>query len=85
MEGEWKVVGIQGKAKKKLSNINANNLSKLGVTSNAKSKPKKKCKNKNKKKKLTVKPEKETTVKKKVGTFAKLTNFIKSLRNTTKS
>ena len=68
-----------------MSNIDANNPSKLGVTSNAKSKSKKKRKNKKKKKKLTVKPEKETTVKKEVGTFKKVTNFIKSLSNTTKN
>ena len=73
------------KTRKKLSTIDANNPSKLGVTKNAKSKPKKKRRNKKKKKKLTVKTEKETTVKKEVGTFKKLTNFIKSLGNTTKS
>ena len=57
IEGGWQVVGIQGKAWKKLSNINANNPSKLGVTSNAKLKPKKKRRNKKKKKKLTAKSE----------------------------
>ena len=41
IEGEWKLVGNQGKAQKKLSNINAINPSKLGVTSNAILKPKK--------------------------------------------
>ena len=85
IEGEWHVVGFQGKAQKESSNIDANNPSKLGVMSNAKLKPKKKRKNKKKKKKLTVKPEKETTVKKEVRTFKKVTNFIKSLSNTTKS
>ena len=41
IEGEWHVVGFQGKGWKKLNNIDASNPSKLGVTSNAKSKPKK--------------------------------------------
>ena len=59
IEGELTVVGIQGKSRMKLSTINANNLTKLGVTSNAKLKPKKKRKNKNKKTKLTIKPEKK--------------------------
>ena len=84
IEGEWHVVGFQGKAQKEPSNIDANNPSKLGVTSIAKLKPKKKRKNKKKKKKLTVKPEKETMVKKEVGPFEKVTNFIISLSNTTK-
>ena len=71
VEGEWYVVGFQGKARKESSNTNSNNLSKLGVTSNAKSKPKKKRRNIKKKKKLMVKLEKETAVKKQVGTFKK--------------
>ena len=57
IEGEWHVVGFQGKAQKELRNIDTNNPSKLGVTSNVKSKPKKKRKTKKKKKKLTIKPE----------------------------
>ena len=85
VEGEWHVVGFQGKARKKSSNIDTNNLSKLGVTSIAKLKPKKKQKHKKKKKKLTVKSEKVTTVKKETGTFEKVINFIKSLGNTTSS
>ena len=83
VEGEWHVVGFQGKPRKKSSNMNTNNLSKLGVTSIAKSKPKKKHKNKKKKKKSTVKSEKVTMVKKETGTFEKVINFIKSLGNTT--
>jgi len=48
VEGEWHVVGFQGKSRKKSNIQEANNLSKLGVTNNAKSKPKKKRKNKKK-------------------------------------
>ena len=65
--------------------MNTNNPSKLGVTSIATLKPKKKRKNKKKKKKSTVISQKVTTVKKETGTFEKVTNFIKSLGNTTSS
>ena len=85
VEGEWYVVGFQGKARKESSNMNTTNLSKLGVTSIAKMKPKKKHKNKKKKKKMTVKSQKVTTVKKETGTFKKVIDFIKSLGNTTSS
>jgi hypothetical protein len=66
-------------------NNDVNNLLKLGVTSIPKLKPKKKRKNKKKNKKSTVKSEKVTMVKKNTGTFEKVTNFIKSLSNTTSS
>ena len=65
----------------KPSNDPAINLSKLGATNKTEPKPKKKWK----KKKTTVSKETETAVKKDIGTFEKLTNFIKSLSNTTKS
>ena len=83
VEGEWHVVGFQGKACKESSNMNANNLSKLGVTSIAKLKPKKKRKHKKKKKKSTVKSEMVTTVKKESRTSEKVINFIKSIGNNT--
>ena len=83
VEGEWHVVGFQGKPRKKSNIHKTNNLSKLGVTSNAKLKPKKKRKNKKKKKESTVKLEKTTTVKKETGTFEKVINFIKSLGSNT--
>ena len=82
VEGEWHVVGFQGKPHNKSNIHEMNNLSKLGVTSTAKLKPKKKRKNK-KKKELTVKLEKTTTVKKESGTFEKVINFIKSLGSNT--
>ena len=69
----------------KSSNNSAINLSKLGVRSKAELKPKKKRKKNKKEKKTTVVKETETMIKKDVGTFEKLTNFIKSLGNSTKS
>ena len=83
VEGEWHVVGFQGRSRKKSNIQEMNNSSKLGVTNNAKSKPKKKRKNKKKKKESTVKPENTTTVEKKQGTFEKVINFIKSLGSET--
>ena len=83
VEGGWHVVGFQGKPRKKPNDINASNLSKLGVTSNAKLKPKKKRKNKKKKKESTVKSEEVKTVKKEPRTFKKVINFIKALGKNT--
>ena len=75
----------QGKSRKKSSNNYAINLSKLGLTSKAELKPKKKRKKNKKKMKTTIMKETETVVKKDIGTFEKLTNFIKSLGNSAKS
>ena len=77
------MVGFQGKPRKKSSDTNTSNSSKLGVTSNAKPKPKKKRKYKKKKKESTVKSEKIPTVKKETRTFDKVINFIKSLGKNT--
>ena len=83
VEGGWHVVGFQGKPRKKSSDTDTHNSSKLGVTNNAKPKPKKKRKNKKKKKESTVKSENIPTVKKETSTFDKVINFIKSLGNNT--
>ena len=83
VEGGWHVVGFRGKPRDTSNNIETNNLSKLGVTNNAKPKPKKKRKNKKKKKESTVKSEKISTVKNETRAFDKVINFIKSLRKST--
>ena len=83
VEGGWHIVGFQGKPRKKSSNTDTSNSSKLGVTSNAKLKPKKTRKKKKKKKESTVKSEEISTVKKEQRTFKKVINFIKSLGKST--